>query len=85
MVPEHVWIDAGYMTDVVYAFKNNHWLDCLYNAAAAGYLAGVRLIGSEQKPPRPGRKRQPDMRRADGSPWIDREPFAEMRKRMGFG
>lgn len=65
--------------------KNNHWLDSLYNAAAAGYLAGVRLIGSEQKQRRPGRKRQPEMQRSDGSPWIDREPFAEMRRRMGFG
>jgi hypothetical protein len=32
--------------------RNNHWLDALYNACAAGHLCGVRLV-SEPPPPRP--------------------------------
>lgn len=30
--------------------RNNHWLDALYNACAAGHLAGVRLIGTSPVP-----------------------------------
>ena len=33
--------------------RNNHWLDALYNACAAGHLAGVRLIDSPATVPRP--------------------------------
>ena len=36
--------------------RNNHWLDALYNACAAGHLAGVRLIDSPATAPRPQRK-----------------------------
>ena len=36
--------------------RNNHWLDALYNACAAGHLAGVRLIDSPATVPQPKRK-----------------------------
>jgi hypothetical protein len=30
--------------------RQNHWFDALYNACAAGYLAGVRLVDENRKP-----------------------------------
>ncbi len=33
--------------------RNNHWFDALYNAAAAGHLAGVRMLPVEAPPRRP--------------------------------
>jgi phage terminase large subunit GpA-like protein len=51
--------------------RQNHWLDALYNASAAGYLCGVRLV---HEPPRPPRKTQSlrqmaeSAKRHDGSP-----------------
>ncbi|MBN1459790.1 MAG: hypothetical protein JXA57_09640, partial [Armatimonadetes bacterium] len=51
--------------------QNNHWLDALYNAAAAGHFCGARLIKAE-------RKRAPAVRPKprslfalpDGRPWL---------------
>jgi phage terminase large subunit GpA-like protein len=32
--------------------RQNHWFDALYNACAAGYYCGVRLVEDAQRPPR---------------------------------
>src|SRR5436190_5847498 len=32
--------------------RQNHWLDTLYNASAAGHLCGVRLVDDLKKPAR---------------------------------
>ena len=58
--------------------KQNHWLDALYNACAAGSLAGVRLL-DEPKPsaPRPVRRDEVPLR-PDGRPYIDLEGWREM-------
>jgi phage terminase large subunit GpA-like protein len=54
--------------------RNNHWFDALYNACAAGHLAGVRLIKLEP-PAEPPKRRHavldPGRTRADGGPWVD--------------
>jgi hypothetical protein len=52
--------------------KDNHWLDAIYNACAAGHLAGARLI-TEQIPEQPRRSAviNPGAFRRDGSPWVD--------------
>ncbi|QDU28516.1 Phage terminase large subunit (GpA) [Anatilimnocola aggregata] len=52
--------------------KDNHWLDAIYNACAAGYLAGARLI-AEQLPEQSRRSAviSSGHTRRDGSPWID--------------
>jgi phage terminase large subunit GpA-like protein len=54
--------------------KDNHWLDTLYNCAAAGHLCGVRLTGdgvvaageTRGKPP----ARQMPLTTTDGRPWF---------------
>ena len=59
--------------------KQNHWFDALYNACAASYYCGVRLV-EEKKVERPAPKRtepQPHFTRRDGSPWIDTERWQE--------
>jgi hypothetical protein len=35
--------------------KNNHWLDTLYNASAAGHACGVRLVEVPVPAPQPAR------------------------------
>lgn len=59
--------------------RNNHWLDALYNACAAGHYAGVRLIEA-QIPKRltmtmvdPPKERKPH-------PWIDRDGWSGLRQ-----
>jgi phage terminase large subunit GpA-like protein len=48
--------------------RQNHWLDCLYNACAAAHACGVRLVQAQapETPPAPQWTE-----RADGLPWID--------------
>ena len=50
--------------------RQNHWLDALYNACAAGHLAGVRLVEEAPKPA-PPRPEPPPPRDYpyDTSPW----------------
>jgi hypothetical protein len=63
--------------------RQNHWFDALYNAAAAGWLCGVRLIGEEPKPaPRRPRQTVFSMVRPDGRPWIDMDDW-RMRSYLG--
>ncbi|MBC7852923.1 MAG: phage terminase large subunit family protein, partial [Pirellulaceae bacterium] len=53
--------------------KDNHFFDALYNACAAGYLCGARLI-DERPPPKQPRKPQvmsSGFTRRDGRPWVD--------------
>jgi len=59
--------------------RQNHWFDALYNACAAGHLAGARLVAEPSPPPPP--KRQlvgPRVYRPDGRPWIDNDPNRAM-------
>lgn len=63
--------------------KQNHWLDCLYNASAAGSYCGVRLV-EEQVQPKPPRRTLVSMRQdadSDDRPRIDMERWREMRQR----
>jgi len=57
--------------------RANHWLDCFYNACAAGHLAGVRLIAAPQPPPQP----QPRPSQGRGEPYLDLgdEPWLPLR------
>ena len=52
--------------------KNNHWLDALYNAAAAGHFCGVRLL--QPKKPLMRKKRRQSMSISGSSQFGDR-PF----------
>ncbi|MEX1230059.1 MAG: hypothetical protein WEB58_07450 [Planctomycetaceae bacterium] len=64
--------------------KQNHWLDALYNACAAGSLAGVRLI-EEPRPNAPRTdRREASALRPDGRPWINAEAVKEVMGRY-FG
>ena len=52
--------------------RQNHWFDALYNASAAGYLAGARLVAEASPPPAPRvRLIASQGCRPDGRPWID--------------
>jgi len=52
--------------------RQNHWLDALYNACAAGYMCGVRLVGESGTSGRGRRKRQWTMRTPPGvRAWAD--------------
>ncbi|HBN79521.1 MAG TPA: hypothetical protein DD473_27605 [Planctomycetaceae bacterium] len=62
--------------------KNSHWFDALYNACAAGYVSGVRLLEEEQVKPEPRCKMSEvaeDNRRGRGL--VDHERWDEMRRR----
>lgn len=56
--------------------RQNHWLDALYNACAAGHYCGVRLVRTEVKP---SPRREPQ--RSGGLPWIDMERWTDMQRR----
>jgi phage terminase large subunit GpA-like protein len=62
--------------------KQNHWLDALYNASAAGYFCGVRLVGESLKCPKPRRTLQEMSQQSAEVPWIDSERWVEMQQRM---
>jgi hypothetical protein len=63
--------------------RDDYWFDALYNAAAAGWLCGVRLIGEEPKlTARRPRQTVYSMLRPDGRPWIDTDEW-RMRRYMG--
>jgi hypothetical protein len=57
--------------------KQNHWLDALYNACAAGHFAGVRLV---TEPSREARSRPSLQQLRDG----DKGWFANQRRRISF-
>ena len=57
--------------------KQNHWLDALYNACAAGHFAGVRLV---TEPPRESRPRPTLQQLGDG----EKGWFANQRRRITF-
>ena len=67
--------------------RQNHWFDALYNACAAGYFAGVRLV--EEPKPQPKPRQTPvinaGMRRPDGRPWIDTERWQGISRRLWGG
>ena len=50
--------------------KQNHWLDALYNACAAGHFCGVRLVDEVKPKPPPA----PPPREEDrvSEHWLDR-------------
>lgn len=60
--------------------RQNHWLDALYNACAAGHLAGVRLISVETKQPPPRAEPLPSVM----GPLFDAERWNDMTSRY-FG
>jgi hypothetical protein len=49
--------------------RQNHWIDALYNACAAGSGCGVRLVQEYAAEPPPV---QPAAEEDDRVPWIDR-------------
>lgn len=54
--------------------RQNHWLDCLYNASAAGHYCGVRVVEHTQPKKRYSLQEYAQMAtRPDGRPWLDRE------------
>lgn len=64
--------------------RQNHWFDALYNASAAGYFAGVRLV---EEPKAQARPKQPmvvqgGMRRPDGRPWVDTDRWQGISRRL---
>ena len=66
--------------------RQNHWFDALYNACAAGYLCGARLVTESIRPPkrRPTASEYQAACRADGSPWIDTQRWRQSEKqRLG--
>lgn len=59
--------------------RQNHWFDALYNACAAGYLCGARLLGETVKP-QPARRPvviNAGIRHPDGRPWVDTEGWRQ--------
>ncbi|MFQ5668331.1 MAG: terminase gpA endonuclease subunit [Candidatus Binatia bacterium] len=63
--------------------RQNHWLDALYNACAAGHLCGARILNEEQ-PVRATTRHDaaPPLRRPDGRPWIDLDRYRETMQRL---
>lgn len=61
--------------------RANHWLDCLYNASAAGHLCGVRLIRDPPPPPARRVSTYEGRCREDGRPWIDVERWWQIDRR----
>jgi phage terminase large subunit GpA-like protein len=63
--------------------RQNHWLDALCYACAAGSFAGVRLLDEQHRPRPPAQPRptRPAFTRPDGSPWIDTEGWRERQRR----
>jgi hypothetical protein len=62
--------------------RQNHWFDSLYNACAAGYFCGARLLGETVK-------RQPVRRSAiisagiqlpDARPWLEVDEWRQMNR-----
>ncbi len=67
--------------------KATHFLDCMYNAAVAGYQRGARLPDEPPLQPKPRLKLSTiqGFKRPDGRPWIDMERWNEMQSRtMGL-
>jgi hypothetical protein len=67
--------------------RNNHWLDALYNACAAGSLAGVRLIDSPVNAPHPKRRYGTLSELDDGKgrqSFVDMQRWDEMTRRWGM-
>lgn len=65
--------------------RQNHWFDALYNACAAGYLCGVRLVGETCDAPnrkQTGQGMGHGLARPDGRPWIDPDRLREMSERL---
>ncbi len=65
--------------------RQNHWLDALYNACAAGHLCGVRLINDdklERAEVEPRQRVKGGIVRPDGRPWIDADRVRELFGRM---
>ena len=59
--------------------KNNHWLDALYNACAAGHYAGVRLLGDQpRKPRRYGKLSSLAHAKREERKWFDNERWDDM-------
>jgi phage terminase large subunit GpA-like protein len=58
--------------------RQNHWLDALYNACAAGHAAGARLVEAAAQSPKVV---TPPPSEPEAEPWIDRDRFREMSRR----
>ena len=62
--------------------RQNHWFDALYNACAAGYFCGARLLGETVKRQTVRRSAiiNAGMRQPDGRPWVDVEGWWQMNR-----
>ncbi len=60
--------------------RNNHWLDALYNACAAGHYLGVRLLDEPVREPV-----RFDNGQRENRSCFDTERWASMAKRWGLG
>ncbi len=64
---------AGMITRWERMRRDNHFFDAMYNACAAGWACGARLL-TPKPPPNSGRAYNvidPGERRDDGRPWVD--------------
>lgn len=61
--------------------KQNHWLDTLYNACAAGHYAGVRLLPPEPERPRISLSEIQRAQREHPPQFIDQDRWADMMRR----
>ncbi|MCA9055159.1 MAG: phage terminase large subunit family protein [Planctomycetaceae bacterium] len=79
---EEFVVGKGVVTRWERVRRNNHWLDALYNACAAGHLVGVRLLESSH-PPRKTYGKLSDLHRAKhgAGPAIDAAQWKGMGNR----
>lgn len=64
--------------------RQNHWLDALYNAAAAAHVCGARLLGCETQVEAHSRSTTTQVdtvNTSDGRPWAVVEAWRELRER----
>jgi hypothetical protein len=75
--------DKGLVTKWERLRRNNHWLDALYNACAAGHLCGVRLLGGKSTTTQPARRYGVLSDREGGPEFVDMQRWEEMTSRWG--
>ncbi|TWT51934.1 hypothetical protein KOR42_32160 [Thalassoglobus neptunius] len=62
--------------------RNNHWLDALYNACAAGHYVGARLLGDQSAPIKRTRTlKQIAEQKQETRHWFDDQRWQEMMNR----
>ncbi len=78
MKAEEFLAGKGLVTHWERVRKNNHWLDALYNACAAGSFCGVRLIELPVPTARPKQKYGVVSEEPEAESYIDLERWDDM-------